>query len=101
MDLDGHRFLSVEAERVQRLINNLSWGGGLGRGAGWKFLTTRTLWLAGLSSLPAETAAVALQKYEKGRIREEMTSVMGAGLHPPFSTGGDSCHANECKFPAS
>lgn len=76
-------------------------GGGLGRGAGWKFLTTRTPWLAGLSSLPAETTAVVLQKYEKCRIRQEMTSVVGAGLHPPFSTGGDSCRANECNFPAS
>ena len=95
MDPDEHRFLSLEAEGVQGLINNLSWG------VGWKFPTTRSPQLAELSSLPAETTAVVLQKYKKCRIREEMTSVMRGGLHPPYSTGGDSFPVNDCKFPTS
>lgn len=76
-------------------------GGGLDWGAAWKFLTLYTPWLAGLSSVPAKTAAVVLQKYGKRRIRMEMSSLMGCGLHPPFSMVGDSCHVHDCKFPAS
>lgn len=66
-----------------------------------KFLTLCTPWLAGLSSVPAKTTAVALQKYEECRIRKEVTSLMRSGLHPPFSMGGDSRRVNDCKFPAS